>query len=360
MKKLVKIKILDWNKEYTQDNFHHNFYVNLMSKKYDFIYSDEPDFVLFGPFGFEHLKYDCVRIFITHENVRTDWNLSDYGIDFDYMEFGDRHLRVPYFYYHLLGRDEEILKSREILEREKFCGIVISNGGYGVMDLVRNEFFDIISRYKKIDSGGRWNNNIGGAVKDKIEWLRGYKFNICFENSSYPGYLTEKLFDSYMAGCIPVYWGDSSICNGGGGVAYMPEHLMEYSINPKAFINAHDFDSFQDLVYEIIRVDNDRDLYLSMLQEPLWLKPFYPSKYYGERLFNFLDSIFSQEREQAYRRGRGQFLHVFESKMKYFSKYPSVFKYKKTSMQYALSVLQGISDISHFPRSIMRKLKNKS
>ncbi|WP_281650799.1 glycosyltransferase family 10 [Helicobacter bilis] len=75
----------------------------------------------------------------------------------------------------------------------------------------RDMFFEALSKYKRVDSGGRWKNNIGGNVDDKIEWLKSYKFNLCFENSSYPGYLTEKLFDAFLAGCVPIYWGDTSL-----------------------------------------------------------------------------------------------------------------------------------------------------
>ena len=41
----------------------------------------------------------------------------------------------------------------------------------------------------------------------KEEYLRQYRFNLCPENSLGEGYITEKLFDSISAGCIPIYWG---------------------------------------------------------------------------------------------------------------------------------------------------------
>lgn len=48
----------------------------------------------------------------------------------------------------------------------------------------------------------------------KNRWLKNYKFNICFENGSSPGYITEKLFQAYAGGCIPIYWGDISLRSG--------------------------------------------------------------------------------------------------------------------------------------------------
>jgi hypothetical protein len=51
-----------------------------------------------------------------------------------------------------------------------------------------------------------------GGVKSKHETLRKYRFSICYENmKDMPGYITEKIFDSFSAGCIPIYWGASNI-----------------------------------------------------------------------------------------------------------------------------------------------------
>ena len=33
-------------------------------------------------------------------------------------------------------------------------------------------------------------------------------FNICVENASVKGYVTEKIFEALEAGTIPIYWGD--------------------------------------------------------------------------------------------------------------------------------------------------------
>lgn len=53
---------------------------------------------------------------------------------------------------------------------------------------------------------------IKGPVKSKIETLGRYKFSICFENSfDELGAVSEKIFDSMAAGCIPVYYGAPDI-----------------------------------------------------------------------------------------------------------------------------------------------------
>ncbi|WP_395002542.1 glycosyltransferase family 10 domain-containing protein [uncultured Helicobacter sp.] len=337
MKPIVSMRVVDWYLPDTEENFYANMFVRALSRKYDVRYSKNPDFLIYGTFGYEHLQYDCVRIFFTGENLRTNWNVADYGIDFDYMDFGDRHLRLPYAFIldkHLKDVCEASrtrILSPMIAEREKFCAFMATNGG-GEHTKVRDRFFELLGAYKRVDSGGQWNNNIGGAIGDryndfqstKRKWLQQYRFHICFENSSYPGYLTEKLFDAYAAGCIPIYWGDTSLrCAPPAPlptsahtepqdsdvidtqIPHISAHLLEYGINPKAFINAHNFPSLQDLVQEVKRIDNDEKAYKEMYLQPLFLDDFNPYEYYEKKLEMFLDSIVSQDSKTALRRGDG-------------------------------------------------------
>ena len=51
-----------------------------------------------------------------------------------------------------------------------------------------------------------------GSVKSKKEIYEKYKFAICYENArDIPGYITEKIFDCFFAGCVPVYWGAPNV-----------------------------------------------------------------------------------------------------------------------------------------------------
>jgi hypothetical protein len=45
----------------------------------------------------------------------------------------------------------------------------------------------------------------------KVSTLSNYRFALCFENTAFPGYVTEKIFDCFAAGCIPVYLGAPDI-----------------------------------------------------------------------------------------------------------------------------------------------------
>lgn len=51
-----------------------------------------------------------------------------------------------------------------------------------------------------------------GSIDSKIDILKKYKFAICFENATnINGYITEKIFDCFFAGCVPIYWGATNI-----------------------------------------------------------------------------------------------------------------------------------------------------
>ena len=51
-----------------------------------------------------------------------------------------------------------------------------------------------------------------GKAPTKKEILLSSKFNICYENvKETPGYITEKIFDSFFSGCVPIYWGASNV-----------------------------------------------------------------------------------------------------------------------------------------------------
>ncbi|XP_020683800.1 glycoprotein 3-alpha-L-fucosyltransferase A [Dendrobium catenatum] len=62
----------------------------------------------------------------------------------------------------------------------------------------------------KIDSYGGCHRNRDGNV-DKLETLKRYKFSLAFENSNEDDYVTEKFFQSLVAGAIPVVVGAPNI-----------------------------------------------------------------------------------------------------------------------------------------------------
>ncbi|MDZ4655329.1 MAG: glycosyltransferase family 10 [Coriobacteriia bacterium] len=67
---------------------------------------------------------------------------------------------------------------------------------------------------------------------EKLDVLSEYKFSLCYENTSFPGYITEKIFDCFAAGSIPVYLGAPDVAE---------------SIPPECFIDAREFENMRSL-----------------------------------------------------------------------------------------------------------------
>lgn len=88
-----------------------------------------------------------------------------------------------------------------------------------------------------------------GELDEKIPVLEKYKFAICYENArDIPGYITEKIFHCFFAGCVPIYWGANDIDD------YIPANC---------FIDKRQFKTYEDL-YEYIDKLADED-YLEYL-----------------------------------------------------------------------------------------------
>lgn len=85
---------------------------------------------------------------------------------------------------------------------------------HGLLGRVISKF----QRYMPKRTGQVYFPSYRGEVASKLETFQKYRFSICYENvQELPGYITEKIFDSFFAGCIPVYWGASNVAN------YIPE-----------------------------------------------------------------------------------------------------------------------------------------
>lgn len=272
-KKKIKLKFADFWDGYDE---HCNVFVTVLSEQYELEISDHPDYLIYSTFGYENLKYvDCVKIFYTGESITPDFNLCDYAIGFDIMALGDRYMRLPlYAFYGIEALGNPKMIDPEKALNRKFCSFVVSNGTDAPE---RNRFFYLLSEYKRVDSGGLYENNVGGRVADKKEFISNYKFNIAFENSSKDGYTTEKIMEPMLVNSLPIYWGNRQV-----GLDF----------NPASFVDAADYPSLEALVERVIELDTHDEEYLSLLSKP-WLNE---ENYldWKERFHDFFNNIFSK------------------------------------------------------------------
>lgn len=257
-----------------------NYFWNLLSERYQLVLDPEnPEILFYSYLGLMDVRkktfhrYRCIRIFYTGENIRPDFDECDFALTFDHTDDA-RNLRLPLYvlyndYPQLIHRTipDDLLK-----QKTKFCCFVVSNPN----NPIRNTFFHLLSKYKPVDSGGRYLNNIGGPVDDKIEFMKDYKFVISFENESYPGYVTEKIYEPKLADALPIYWGDP---------------LIAKEFNSNSFVNCHDFRSMEAVIERIKELDQNDALYLSHARAPFFLGD-QPNEFVKkERVLSFLQTI---------------------------------------------------------------------
>jgi hypothetical protein len=253
----ITIKFVDfWP---TFDHYNNKF-VQALSVKRNVIVlppnsSEKPDLLFYSRCGIgNHYRYnDCVKIFYTGENDYPNFNECDYALSFHEMAANGRNLRYPL--YALESDPTETTKVDDhIAASRPFCSLVMSNST--MCDPRRLQIYDAVNAYRRVESGGAYNNTLGHRVDDKQAFISGFKFNLALENSLLDGYVTEKIADAFCASTVPIYWG--------GGKA-------KTDFNPLSFINVADYPSIDAFMKDLKAIDADSDRYLEMLHQPSYM-----------------------------------------------------------------------------------------
>jgi hypothetical protein len=279
----IKIFFSDFWSNFNPKN---NLFYNLLSSKYNVIIdSVNPDLLFFSIFGDKHINFNCKKVFFTGENIAPDFFDYDFAMTFKYLENNKNHYRLPLYalfedVYKLLEKPspEEILKSKT-----EFCNFIYSNP----ICQKRNIFFKKLNNKKSVKAAGRVLNNTGWLVKDKLEYVRKFKFSIAFENENDIGYTTEKIFEPMLVNSVPVYWGNSRV---------------NEDFNPKSFINADDFESLDELADYLVFLDENDDEYLKILSEPYFTNNEVNRFVKNENILQFLENIINSKQDLKIKR----------------------------------------------------------
>lgn len=130
------------------------------------------------------------------------------------------------FYYPVLN---QMIENVVPFEQRKLCTLIAGNKNSSHPDELysaRRQAIEYFERHhcQDFDLYGRWwpaYKNYLGTILKKIDVLKNYKFCICYENiKDIPGYITEKIFDCFRSGCVPVYWGAENVTD------YIPENCF--------------------------------------------------------------------------------------------------------------------------------------
>jgi hypothetical protein len=112
-----------------------------------------------------------------------------------------------------------------------------------------------LSTIKRVDLFGP----IAGKAfrASKYEILSRYRFNLCFENSIFPGYYTEKVLHAWVGGCVPLYYSDG---------------WFSVDFNPKSVINRIGYTTIEEFVSAVASLNVSRAEMVEICEQPLLTK----------------------------------------------------------------------------------------
>jgi hypothetical protein len=202
---------------------------------------------------------DAVKIMVTREspfNMSTNFD-QNYLKYFDYVgtwhdDFIDNKKFIKMYYPVAWPMIEDLVP----FAQKKLC-VIISRylENFPLLYAERQQATDFFERFHADDYdfyGKDWESSQykryktykGFVAADKkIDCLKQYKFCICYENSRFPGYITEKIFDCFQAGCVPVYLGAPNVDQ------YIPSNC---------FISFTRFKNYKNLYRYLIGIDEKK------------------------------------------------------------------------------------------------------
>jgi hypothetical protein len=200
-------------------------------------------------------KEDVFNIWFTAENIRPPLDKDfDYYLSFDLETYSEFNSYLPLWLCRLGPSVEQANQNQIKLTkhrdpdnlRHRNFAVVASNP-----EQIRTYF---ISKLKLVEDVALF-GKLGGPILNKDLTLKEFNFNLCFENDLYPGYVTEKVVESYLSGCIPIWRGldDGNF------------------LNKKAMVDVTNLD-VESAINKVIEISRDRKLMQQMRSEPLLVK----------------------------------------------------------------------------------------
>jgi hypothetical protein len=211
----------------------------------------------------EFLSCRKPKIFLTMEPTQTMTRETKGNIEsgtlgpYLYL-YGEPDIDKRMFYPGLADFRRGMVKQLERTLREKrsgLCCIINRYSEHPELNLLQERIRFVRAMGKDIDIYGaepwggipnKWKAfpNYHGMAKDKQKTLKRYNFVLAFENSDFPGYITEKIFDAFKSGAVPLYWG-------GGG-------FLKETIPADCYIECRNQNP--DEIYRLIRNMTQEDI----------------------------------------------------------------------------------------------------
>jgi hypothetical protein len=199
------------------------------------------------------------HIWFTGENLRPPVGPWEGYLSYDVDPLNGRNAYLPLWWHSvgLLGTAGSIFTSampswQEMMQSRdpgttppKFACAFINNP-----EPMRLHAIRALAEVGPVDVFG---SAVGRPVLDKSATARDYRFVLCFENDVYPGYVTEKPFEAWATGAIPLWRGSDP-------ASYL---------NPAAILNAVNFPDLAAFAEVVSCVDADRAAWAAMASQPI-------------------------------------------------------------------------------------------
>lgn len=249
-----------------------NFFTWILSSTNDvFVTPENPDIVFTDNRYYQ--KSSALAIYFSGEPF-FNINNCDYALTSFHVN-DSRFITLPLYtlyaydlFKHKIIKNFDSIKLKDytldkLNEKQKFCAYVAQGGGGPKSP--RSHYVELINQYRNVDCAGKHLNNhslisgepgtIEGSIH-KINFLRKYKFALAIENNEsyedYVGYTTEKIYETMVAGCIPIYWGNP---------------LIEEHFNKESMIHVRDYND-DELLRLIASIDQNQDLFMDYFLTP--------------------------------------------------------------------------------------------
>lgn len=270
----------------------------IVSDVFDFEESNQPDFVIFGPYGHRIPKGKYTRIGYYCENIIPDLKSCEWAFGMRYQEdvASSNYMQIAWHGLtpNLLQNAPDFNAAINPFQRD------FANYIYSQQHSHRENLFRALNDYRRVDAPGRSMRNMppfDDYIQGESMWIRKrnfikrYKFTLAIENYSSQGYHTEKLTDPLIAGSVPIYFGNPSVSR---------------IFNKDCFINAYDYlsncsseiSNFWDLLSleRFGRKESISDRYNKAIRRRLRsLKMFLLSKHSFDNLVEIVEQIDNDE-----------------------------------------------------------------
>jgi len=159
-------------------------------------------------------------------------------------------IAIPFIYLYIdqfIRLEKQIQINNINFKNKKFCLFTSRN----LHNKNKSRIITFLSKYGEIDYLSNYNiSNISCFHDVKLLQLyNNYKFIICFENSISDGYITEKIFNVFLAKSIPIYNGAPNINN------YLNKEAILNINNKSSLIKLNKLISNEDLYNNFINLN---------------------------------------------------------------------------------------------------------